>query len=186
MQDISAKFSLAIPDESHEAEYIRVMEKWEDIETNVQPALMRWNGKNPEKRVSYAKWLAWCEDDRATGSMLATHVPCSLHFLIDGKGEIYGGIVINHANTHRGHIHAGIAPWHRSKGYGTVMLRLALLRCREMGMQSVQIVPRKNNAGAIKTIVNNGGVWLEDFCENGIWSSRFEINLCRQVNKSEL
>ena len=59
-----------------------------------------------------------------------------------------------------------------------MMLMLALSRCKEMGLQSVQIVPCKENAGAIKTILRNGGVLLEDFCEDGVWSSRFEIDLC--------
>jgi len=173
VQDANAPLSLVIPNASHEAAYIRVMEKWEDLETNIQPELMRRYGKNIDERVSYAKWLAWCEDERTTGSMLSTHVPCTLHFLVDMDNEICGSIVINHEKTHWGHFHAGIVPWHRGKGYGTMMLRL----CREMGMQSVQIVPYKDNPGAIKTILNNHGVWLEDFCEDGRWSSRFEINL---------
>ena len=45
-------------------------------------------------------------------------------------------------------------------------------------VRAVQIVPLKDNVGAAKTILLNGGVWLEDFCEDGTWSSRFEIDLC--------
>ena len=140
--------------------------------------MRRYSCKDKSAPVSYAKWLAWCEDDRTTGAMLSTHVPCTLHFLVDSEDEIYGSIVINHAHTHRGHLHVGIVPWHRGKGYGAMMLGLALSRCREMGMQSVQIVPYKENAGAVKTILRNGGIWLEDFCEDGVWSSRFEVDLC--------
>ena len=177
MENIITQFSLVIPDASHESEYVRLMDKWEKLEANIQPELMRRYNKEKDEYASYAKWLAWCKDDRTTGSMLSTHVPCSLHFLINHESEIYGAIAINHANTHRGHLHAGIVPWHRSKGYGTMMLRLALSRCREMGMRAVQIVPHRDNVGAVKTILGNGGVWIEDFCEEGIWSSRFEIIL---------
>ncbi|MGI5900085.1 MAG: GNAT family N-acetyltransferase [Christensenellales bacterium] len=175
-QDI-AGFSLVIPDASHEAEYCRVMDRWEALETNIQPVLMRRYGKNPGETVPYAKWLAWCEDDRTTGSMLSTNVPCTLHFLLTPDKEIAGSIVINHSCTHRGHLHAGVVPWRRGKGYGTIMLRLALSRCLEMGFQTVQIVPRKSNVGAIRTILRNGGVLLEEFCENGVWSQRYEIGI---------
>jgi len=82
--------------------------------------MRRYSCKDKSAPVSYAKWLAWCEDDRTTGAMLSTHVPCTLHFLVDSEDEIYGSIVINHAHTHRGHLHAGIVPWHRGKGYGAM------------------------------------------------------------------
>ena|GEM_PF-1300511 len=177
MYDVNICFSLVIPNESHEAEYTRVMDRWEKLEANIQPELMRRFSETSNECVPYAKWLAWCEDDRTTGSMLSTHVPCSLHFLMSHEHEIFGGIAINHVNTHRGHLHAGIVPWHRGRGYGTMMLRLALSRCREKGMQSVQIVPYKTNAEAVRTIVKNGGVWLEDICEDGVWSSRYEVDL---------
>ena len=179
MYDVNNDFSIVIPNKSHEAEYIRIMNKWENLETNIQPELMRrYSSKDKNNPVTYDKWLAWCADDRTTGSMLSTHIPCSLHFFVSSRNEICGCIVINHAITHRGHLHAGIVPWHRGKGYGTIMLTLALSRCKEMGLQSVQIVPYKENAGAIKTILSNGGVLLENFCEDGVWSSRFEIDLC--------
>ena len=109
--------------------------------------------------------------------MLSTKVPASLHFLINAQKEIFGVIVINHGSTYRGHLHAGIVPWHRGKGYGTIMLRLALERCLEMGIDRVQIVYRKENTAAIETILRNGGVLLEEFCEDRQYSLRFEIKI---------
>ncbi|KAI4453658.1 atp-binding cassette sub-family b [Holotrichia oblita] len=158
--------SLVIPDLSHEAEYCRIMDRWEALETNIQPELMRRYSKKLGTNVSFARWLEWCEDDRTTGSMLEKNIPCTLYFLVNSNNEILGSIVINHANTHRGHLHAGIVPWCRGKGYGTVMLKLALSQCLKMGFQRVQIVPWKDNKWAIQTIIRNGGVLLEEFCEN--------------------
>lgn len=97
--------------------------------------------------------------------------------MIEDEKEIIGSIVINHGKTHRGHLHAGIVPWHRGKGYGTIMLELALEKCREMGFKNIEIVPYKENIGAVKTILKNGGVLLEEFCEEGVWSQRYEIQL---------
>jgi len=174
--DCSGLF-LAVPDENHEAEYGRVMDRWEALEENIQPELLRRYSKAAGANVSYQRFLEWCADDRTTGAMLSTGVPCTLYFLMNPAGEMLGAIAVNHGATHRGHCHAGIAPWHRDKGYGTAMLRLALSQCRALGMQHVQIVPYKNNISAAQTIVRNGGVLLEEFCEDGVWSLRYEIDI---------
>ena len=76
-------FSLVIPDQSHEAEYNRIMDKWESLENNIQPELMR------RSNIPFKKWLDYCEDDRTTGSMLSTHVPCTLYFFINQDNEIF-------------------------------------------------------------------------------------------------
>ena len=164
-------YYLEIPAEKHEAEYIRMIDRWEAMEENIQPELLRRNG------TAYAKFLAWCEDDRTTGSMLSTKTPCTLFFLTDDTGEIYGGIVMNHANTRRGHLHAGIAPWHRGRGLGTKQLTLALEKCRGMDFEYVEIVPHKGNEGAVHTILKNGGRLTREFCDDGRWSQVYRIDL---------
>lgn len=87
-------------------------------------------------------------------------------------------MVMNHGATYRGHLHSGIVPWHRNKGYGTIMLKLALRKCLEKGMEKVQITTCKDNIGAQKTIVKNGGVLLEEFCDDGVEKLRYEIDAC--------
>ena len=57
------------------------------------------------------------------------------------------------------------------------MLRLALDICKDNGMTSVEIVPYENNKGAIKTILNNGGVLQEKFFEDDKHSLRYVIYL---------
>lgn len=168
---------LAIPNFSHEKAYTEMMECWEMIETNINPSLLGRYSDNKKRNLSYSEWLACCEDDRTTGSMLSTNIPCTLYFLMNGSEEILGGIEINHANTHRGHLHAGIAPWNRGMGFGKIMLKLALEKCREMGLNKVEICTHKENIGAIKTIAGNGGVLTEEFLENGFWNNRYSIKL---------
>jgi len=167
---------LEIPNPSHEAAYCRMMDRWEALDENIQPELMRRYSSKLGANVTYERFLAWCEDDRTTGSMLYTKIPCSLHFLVSPAGEILGSIAINHADTRRGHLHAGIAPWQRGKGCGTKMLELALNKCAEMGIEQVHIVPRKDNLGAIQAILRNGGVLLEEFYDDDICLQRYEID----------
>lgn len=168
---------LAIPDVSHEKAYTEMISRWERIEEKIDPSLLGRYSDNKKRSLTYAEWLACCEDDRTTGSMLSTGVPCTLYFLVNGSGEILGSIEINHANTHRGHIHMGIAPWNRRKGFGKIMLGLALEKCREMGFDKAEICTHRDNICAIKTILANGGVLTEEFFENNIWSQRYSIEL---------
>ena len=110
--------------------------------------------------------------------MLSTHVPCTLYFALNGQREIIGSIVLNHADTKRGHLHAGIVPWCRGKGYGTAMLALALRECRKTGILRVHICPNsKENISAIRTIINNGGYLLEEFADGERIIQRYEILL---------
>lgn len=173
----SKNYKLVIPDKSYELQYIKMMDKWEATEENIQPELLSRYSKSLGANVSYLKWLEWCEDDRTTGSMLSTGVPCTLYFFVDDTGEIFGAIEINQKNTHRGHLHAGIVPWHRGKGLGTKMLELALVICRNMGMTSVDIVPYKSNKSAVKTILKNGGTLMDEFYEDEKWSQRYRVSL---------
>lgn len=170
-------YKLVIPDKSYEHQYTNMMDRWESIEDDIQPQLLRRYSDSQGKNVEYSKWLEWCEDDRTTGSMLSTGVPCTLYFFIDDTSEILGAIEINQKNTHRGHLHAGIEPWQRGKGLGTKMLKLALEICRNMGMTSVDIVPYKSNKSAIKTILKNGGILIDEFYEDEKWSQRYTISL---------
>lgn len=168
---------LAIPDKIHERAYTEMMDRWEALEQKINPQLLSRYSEKLKGNVPYSRFLEWCEDDRTTGSSLSTHIPCTLYFLMTDTGEILGAIALNHANTHRGHAHAGIAPWNRGKGYGSIMLKLALEKFREMNIDKVEIVPYKDNLGAIKTITNNGGKLTEEFVENGVCSQRYLIEL---------
>ena len=175
MQDDIVELSLEIPNPTHEAEYCRIVDKWEMYKEKIQPPSMRRYGE--KENFSFSKWLADCEDDRTTGSMLENNIPCTLYYLINRGNEILGGVDINHANTFRGQIHVGIVPWHRGKGYGTAMLSLALVICKDMGMHKVQMAPRKDNHGAIQVILRNGGVLLEEFFDGDTACLRYEIKI---------
>ena len=163
---------LEIPNITHQTEYERVMDQWEQLEENIQPELMR------RGNIPFRKWLEYCEDDRTTGSMLSTHIPCTLYFMLNEQRQIIGSIVINHEDTKRGHLHAGIVPWCRGRGYGTAMLSLALCECKKKGILKVHICPdSKENTSAKQIILNNGGHFLEEFIDGGRIIERYEIVL---------
>lgn len=162
---------LVEPDASHESAYMSAMDRWEATGEQVQPELLARDG------ADYARILGWCADYKTKPGMLFTGVACTLYFLADKQGEVLGGMVINHGDTRRGYLHAGIVPWRRREGLGTKMLTLALEKCRKNGIEYVHIVPYKDNTGAVRTILNNGGALETEFSENGKQSQIYKIVL---------
>lgn len=56
-----------------------------------------------------------------------------------------------------GHIGYDVRPSMRRRGYGTVLLRLALAEARAIGIERVRITCDADNVGSIKVIERNGG-----------------------------
>ena len=111
-------------------------------------------------------------------------VPDSVFFLLDvDKDRLLGAVNIRHYLNDRllrdgGHIGDGIRPSERRKGYGTQLLRLALLECKKMGLSRVLIVCDKENVGSAKAIVRNGGVLENEIVdEDGVVVQRYWISL---------
>ena len=133
------------------------------------------------------EWYAYQtsdEDDRAPGAIFAhdyhdfdkylstieikveteKYVPGSTFFALDVDRNIFVGAVnIRHylnenLLNYGGHIGDGIRPSERRKGFGTEMIRLALLEAKKLGIDKVLMTCDKNNIGSRKTITNNGGV----------------------------
>jgi predicted acetyltransferase len=57
-----------------------------------------------------------------------------------------------------GHLGYDVRPSMRRRGFGTVLLRLALLEARALGIERVRITCDDDNVGSVKVIERNGGV----------------------------
>ena len=49
-------------------------------------------------------------------------------------------------------------PSERRKGYAKEMLRLILIKCKELGADKVLLTCDKENIASAKTIISNGGI----------------------------
>lgn len=76
-----------------------------------------------------------------------------------------------------GHIGDGICPSERGKGYGTRMLTLALMECKQRGINHVLMVCEKNNIPSAKAIRHNGGKLENEIEEDGYILQRYWIDL---------
>ncbi len=106
----------------------------------------------------------------------------STYWLIDNN-KVIGAVNIRHRlNDYLlridGHIGGAIRPSYRGKGYGGVMLALALEVTKDMGMKRVLVTCNKDNIVSEKTIVKIGGIFeSEEIEDNGNIVRRFWIDL---------
>ena len=99
------------------------------------------------------------------------YVPSTTYLVIRKEDDrIIGMVDIRHKlNDYLlkfgGHIGYGIRPNERKKHYGTEALKLALTKCKKMGMKKVLVTCNKTNIGSAKIIINNGGIFENDLDE---------------------
>ncbi|MGE6487129.1 GNAT family N-acetyltransferase [Paenisporosarcina sp. NPDC076898] len=98
-------------------------------------------------------------------------VPDSTYWLIDEEYRILGVVNIRHKLTEHlmnagGHIGYGIRPSERQKGFATGLLKLALEKTRDLGIERALVVCDAINVGSEKTIQKNGGIEDTNFVED--------------------
>ncbi len=111
-------------------------------------------------------------------------VPDSVFFLYDDvKDRLLGAVNIRHQLNdyllqHAGHIGHGIRPTERKKGYGTLIIKLALQECVKLGIYKVLMVCDKDNVASAKCIIRNGGILENEFVDSdGTVEQRYWISL---------
>ena len=98
-------------------------------------------------------------------------VGATYFWLVDDERDYFiGEISIRHELTesllcYGGHVGYGIRYSEWNKGYGTLMLKLALEKAKEMGLSKVLITCDDDNLASAKVMENNGAV-LQDKKEN--------------------
>jgi len=97
------------------------------------------------------------------------YVLADYYWLVDNN-EFIGEISIRHKLTesllkYGGHIGYGIKYSMWGKGYGTIMLKLALKEAKKLGINKVLITCDADNYGSAKVIENNNGI-LENKVKN--------------------
>ena len=137
-----------------------------------------------DKIKDFEEWLHKIQDENVKEKVKEGRVQSTLYLGIrKSDGRMIGTIQIRHELNEYllnigGHIGDGVRPSERRKGYATEMIRLALEKCKEIGLDKVLITCNKDNIGSRKSIQNNGGILEnETLDEIGKELQRFWIEL---------
>lgn len=128
----------------------------------------------------YDEWLLKVEKDLDLPNIPEGRVPANTYFFVRMSDlKIVGMINIRHKLNEflfneGGHIGYSVRPAERKKGYGTLMLKQALEKCRELNLDKVLIICSKANPASAKVIQNNNGI-----LENEVYSETFSETIQR-------
>ena len=127
---------------------------------------------NPACNISYEEYREWLkkEDDISKGVNLPEGwVPATTYFLyIDDEPVGYGRV--RHASLEyletvvgAGNLGYAIAKEYRGKGYGDILFRKLLRKCRDIGYKEIKLFPLKSNIATVKIMLKNGGEIIGEF-----------------------
>lgn len=179
MKNIYLKF----PTKSDEKKWIEYVKEYCLDDPNANPLGYTEN-------MNYDEWLIKIEKEHIGLDLQDGRVPSTVYFLMSDE-QIVGSLSIRHnidndfLSLYGGHIGYAVRPSERRKGYATIMLRLALYKCEELGLENVMVTCKENNIGSAKTIENNFGVLSEVIFipEENCNFKKYWINVKEALNK---
>ena len=133
-----------------------------------------------DEAETYEGWLEWLENIEAGRHEYL--LPSSTYFAVVDDC-IVGVVDIRHRLNEGlmkagGHVGYSVHPKERRKGYATEILRLALAKCRGLGIEKVLVTCDKSNIASQKTILNNAGVLENEHTDDkGVVTLRYWIEV---------
>ena len=127
---------------------------------------------NPAYNLSYDEYKEWLRttDNNSQGIDLPEGwIPYTTYVLyVDNNPVGYGRI--RHSSSEyletivgAGNLGYGIAKEHRGKGYGSILFKELLKKCKEIGYKEIKLFPMKSNIPTVKIMLKNGGRIIGDF-----------------------
>ena len=127
---------------------------------------------NPAYNLSYDEYKEWLQitDNNSRGIDLPEDwIPYTTYVLyIDDVPVGYGRV--RHSSSEymetvvgAGNLGYGIAKGYRGKGYGSVLFKELLKKCKEIGYKEIKLFPMKSNEPTVKIMLKNGGQIIGDF-----------------------
>lgn len=131
----------------------------------------------------FDEWLRKIQNDVSKENIEENRIPATLYLTIrKSDNKIVGNVQIRHKLNeklwkHGGHIGDSIRPSERRKGYATEQIRLALKKCKELGIHNVLMTCDKTNVASRKSIIKNGGILENEVYVDNVLLQKFWISL---------
>ncbi|MCI1965390.1 MAG: GNAT family N-acetyltransferase [Oscillospiraceae bacterium] len=131
-----------------------------------------------EKYDNVLDWFQFCKtmSDKLTWYMAFR----------EGDSKIVGFIIFRHKLEYddddiefASNFGYSVRPSERGKGYAKEQLRLGLQKAKAFGLDQVRMICRDRNIGSNKTILANGGVYVDTIYgeESGLNINRYDIQI---------
>jgi predicted acetyltransferase len=120
----------------------------------------------------YGKFADWLKSVNGPEALLAGgRLPSTTFFAVRvADGRIVGVTNIRHflieQYRYNGHIGYSVRPSERRKGYGTELLRLALIKAEQIGIIETIVSCNKSNTASKRVIEKNGLALEQEFAED--------------------
>ena len=161
---------------------IKDKETVEDYIEEIKSTDNNFDGTSDYGKIDcYEEWLKKIKDNESIETCPKNLIPQSTFLLYDDNCLV-GSVNIRHYVNEKtenfgGHIGYLIRPTKRNKGYGTQILKLALEKCKKLGIEEVIVACREDNLASMNVIKNNKGIFLNRvFNDNkGCYYCRYKI-----------
>ena len=171
-----ASLRLIEPTPKYKKQYIDMIEDWKKSGEKMVPYVLKFEYDDFEalvNRLFDIRDLPF-EDEKVVSS--------STYWLVNQDDKILGVVNIRHQLNDSlleigGHIGYGIRPSERKKGYATELLKLALLKAKDLGITKALLTCDKDNLGSSKTITKNGGILASEDIVGGVEIQRYWIQI---------
>ena len=129
---------------------------------------------NPAYNLSYEEYKKWLqkEDDISKGiNMPKGWIPATTYFLYINDVPIGYGRIRHSSSEYletivgAGNLGYGVSKEYRGKGYGNILFKELLKKCKEYGYNEIKLFPLKTNEATIKIMIKNGGRIIGNFKE---------------------
>lgn len=127
---------------------------------------------NPAYNLSYEEYKEWLQkqDDISKGINLPEGwIPATTYFLYINDTPVGYGRVRHSSSEYletvvgAGNLGYGISKQYRGKGYGNILFRELLKKCKELGYKEIKLFPLKSNEPTVKIMLKNGAVIVGNF-----------------------
>ena len=172
------KIKLISPERCHEAAVMDYKSEFEQHEENMDGSGMLGMAK------TFDEWFSMLKDNEHEETVREGYVPANTYLAVRTSDDhVIGTISIRlrlneYLAAYGGHIGYSVRPSERKKGYAKEMLRLALQKCKELGIDKVLVTCDKENIASARTILANGGVLESEVPEDGSITQRYWFTVC--------
>lgn len=127
---------------------------------------------NPAYQLSFEEYKKWLikEDKFSRGEDLPEGwIPMTTYFLYINNIPVGYGRVRHTSSEYlekvigAGNLGYGISKEYREKGYGNILFRELLTKCKDFGYNEIKLFPHKENVATIKIMLKNGGQIVGEF-----------------------